>query len=305
MLTLIVYAYRIKDISDRKDGLIDFIRPQSVARRSNQEEIDSALGSEPDGPSFMTYANPNWLEASFYFRNITESNVDLRFDVEGSEPIWLSNITVHAHPDAVYRVFENGIVLANPSNHEYTFDLESITSGRKYRRLVGSFNQDPVTNNGSPVGRYVTLGPLDGLFLVSSLITSPTYESVMKSSTVTASRHLSYSLSAIDHYEIKLDEGAWINVKNNTSRFFSGLSDGMRTICVRAIDKMGNCYEDQISFIVKTSLFGEPGWIDDIEFLGGIIAALSVTSIALKKSRTIKRALGLLLHTLLKGRELL
>lgn len=42
----IVHAYRIKDLNDRKDGLIDFIPSQSIARRSNQEEIDKAFGDE-------------------------------------------------------------------------------------------------------------------------------------------------------------------------------------------------------------------------------------------------------------------
>lgn len=46
----IVHAYRIKDITTRTDGKIDFIRPQSVARRSNQEEIDLALDSIKVGP---------------------------------------------------------------------------------------------------------------------------------------------------------------------------------------------------------------------------------------------------------------
>lgn len=46
----ILYAYRVKDITNRKDGLIDYIRPQSIARRSNQEEIDLALNAENEGP---------------------------------------------------------------------------------------------------------------------------------------------------------------------------------------------------------------------------------------------------------------
>jgi len=46
----IIYAYRIRDISDRDDGKIDFIPPQSIARRSTQEEIDIAFGSEDVGP---------------------------------------------------------------------------------------------------------------------------------------------------------------------------------------------------------------------------------------------------------------
>jgi len=60
----IVYAYRVSDVTKRTDGLIDFIRPQSLARRSNQEEIDMALGSEPEGPPVFLatlYAGKNQL----------------------------------------------------------------------------------------------------------------------------------------------------------------------------------------------------------------------------------------------------
>lgn len=50
----IVYAYRIKDISDRTDGLIDFIPSQSIARRSNQNEIDIAFGNKSNtGPTIF------------------------------------------------------------------------------------------------------------------------------------------------------------------------------------------------------------------------------------------------------------
>jgi len=60
----IVYAYRIEDVSKRTDGLIDFIRPQSLARRSSQEEIELALGSESTGPTVFlatVYAGKNQL----------------------------------------------------------------------------------------------------------------------------------------------------------------------------------------------------------------------------------------------------
>ncbi|MEM0342759.1 MAG: ATP-binding protein [Thermoplasmata archaeon] len=46
----VVTAYRVKDISTRTDGLIDFIPPQSLARKSTQEEVDAALGSREKGP---------------------------------------------------------------------------------------------------------------------------------------------------------------------------------------------------------------------------------------------------------------
>lgn len=46
----IITAYRVKDLTTRSDGLIDYIRPQLLARRSNQEEIDHAFGDIKKGP---------------------------------------------------------------------------------------------------------------------------------------------------------------------------------------------------------------------------------------------------------------
>lgn len=45
----ILVAYRVYDHSTRCDGLIDYIKPQSVARLSNQEEIDLAMGNRDGG----------------------------------------------------------------------------------------------------------------------------------------------------------------------------------------------------------------------------------------------------------------
>ncbi len=46
----VIVAYRVRDLTKRSDGYVDFIRPQSVARRSNQEEIDLAVGGTKQGP---------------------------------------------------------------------------------------------------------------------------------------------------------------------------------------------------------------------------------------------------------------
>ena len=46
----VISAYRVKNISNRTDGKIDFIHPQTIARRSTQEEVDLALGGLKDGP---------------------------------------------------------------------------------------------------------------------------------------------------------------------------------------------------------------------------------------------------------------
>ena len=49
----IIHGIRIGDIPERTDGFIDFIRPQSLARRSSQEEIDSVLGLKNTGPALF------------------------------------------------------------------------------------------------------------------------------------------------------------------------------------------------------------------------------------------------------------
>ncbi len=45
-----IIAYRIKDLSNRDDGLVDFIHPLAIARLSTQQEVDLALDSVEKGP---------------------------------------------------------------------------------------------------------------------------------------------------------------------------------------------------------------------------------------------------------------
>ena len=135
--------------------------PDEVARRMT---VSVSTGAKPKSNAIFVNTRP--FAPRLYFRNVQGPKVGLRFEVEGAAPIWLSKITTHAHADATYRLFENGLVLANPSDGPYEFDLRQIAPGVRYRRLRGSSQQDPETNNGQVVGDTVTLMPRDGLFLV-------------------------------------------------------------------------------------------------------------------------------------------
>jgi len=117
---------------------------------------------------FMTWSNSDWFQAGFYFDSVTSRSVDLEFEVEGAEELWLRDLSVHASPDVIYREFDNGLVLANPSLREYEFDLGELFPGQKFRRLRGSLHQDTAANDGSPVDQKVKLSSKDGLFLVRS-----------------------------------------------------------------------------------------------------------------------------------------
>lgn len=47
----VVYAYPIKDLNQRSDGLINYIQPLMEARRSNQDEINIAMGQSQETPN--------------------------------------------------------------------------------------------------------------------------------------------------------------------------------------------------------------------------------------------------------------
>ncbi len=115
---------------------------------------------------FMTWVNQKRFTSGFYFSQIESRTIDLEFRIEGLEPVWISKLTVHAHPDAIYREFENGVALVNPGRRSYVFDLDALFPGQAFRRIKGSPLQDPKTNDGSPVRGSVTLQDRDGLFLV-------------------------------------------------------------------------------------------------------------------------------------------
>jgi hypothetical protein len=114
----------------------------------------------------MTWANGEWFESGFYFRNLGPRTVDLTFEFEGGEPVYLDRLTAHAAADAIARDYERGVVLANPSTGPFTFDVAGLFPNAKLRRFQGSPDQDPKHNDGSAVGATVTVGPRDALFLV-------------------------------------------------------------------------------------------------------------------------------------------
>ena len=116
--------------------------------------------------TLMTWANERSFTSYFYFRGIKSRSVDLDFRIEGAEPVTVEKVTAHASPDAMCRRFENGIVLANAGLKPYTFDLQALSPGVRYRRLQGSPGQDLHTNNGSLVTGRVTLEERDALFLI-------------------------------------------------------------------------------------------------------------------------------------------
>ncbi len=113
----------------------------------------------------MSWVNNKWFHATFYLRDIKGNSTSLQFEVESGERIWMKDLTIHAYPDVAYRVFENGLVLVNPSLKQYSFDLTKISPSIKYSRIKASAAGDSKTNNGQAVRGSVIVNEREGLFL--------------------------------------------------------------------------------------------------------------------------------------------
>ncbi len=164
-----VLRFRIEDIPCRTGEDILLRMTVAASPRSGwPEAIPRRLTVRPKGSQhepLATFVSGRPFTATFSFRNMPRERTTLQVEIEGRQELTLHKVEAYAHADAGYRVFENGIVLANPSDKPYPFDLTGIAPRREYVRLVGSSRQDPTTNDGRRVGETVTLGPRDGLFL--------------------------------------------------------------------------------------------------------------------------------------------
>jgi len=118
------------------------------------------------------------------------------------------------------------------------------------------------------------------------LITSPSPGYQIRSSQVAITWAGSDETSGISHYEIKLNDGAWINVGTNTTHTFTELGDGGHTIDVKANDAAGNSKLDTINFTVNTSPLLGPGYIEETAITTTIIiAAIGITLYILKSKK--------------------
>jgi hypothetical protein len=112
-------------------------------------------------------------------------------------------------------------------------------------------------------------------------ITSPTNGTVIKSSSVLVTWTGSDADTGIDHYEVKLDDGSWLDVDTDTSHTFNGVSDGSHTVRVKAVDGGDNSRIKLVNFTVNTSLLLGPGWMDDILIFAVIIIVIVLVVIAI------------------------
>lgn len=122
--------------------------------------------------NIMSWANSKDFEAGFYFYDIIPGiDIRLEFEIEGIGEIEFKNLSAYAFPDIIYREYEGGIIIANPSQiAEFTFDLGKHLPGKNFRRIKATINQDPEVNTGKPVeDGEIAISTYDAVFLIRDM----------------------------------------------------------------------------------------------------------------------------------------
>lgn len=144
--------FQIRALSD---GGFNNTDPRAIHFRESPDIERSELG-------FCIVGN-EWFDCGLYVRGSEVDHIDLHFNVEGDLPIEIGNFKVHAYPDVMYREFDNGVVIGNPSDAPVEFSLDEAFPGQKLEKLKGQYH--PIFNDGSPVSGVIQLGALDAIFL--------------------------------------------------------------------------------------------------------------------------------------------
>jgi len=127
---------------------------------------------------------------------------------------------------------------------------------------------------GNAVVNTVSFVADSGLPQVS--ITGPEMNSKISKDTVVITWTGSDLVSGIDHYEVQITGGQWVNVGTATSYEFTNLDDAWYGVTVKAVDKAGNAATSTVGFGIYTSIWSQNGPYHGIPLyalVAGIIVA--------------------------------
>ncbi|RLG81477.1 MAG: hypothetical protein DRO09_01950, partial [Thermoprotei archaeon] len=140
-----------------------------------------------------------------------------------------------------YEVYVNGVWTNVGTSTSYTIDTSSMSDGT-YVVYIRAFD------NAGHATQSIVLLIVDRT-PPSLNVLYPEDDDVIASNTVVISWEATDGIG-VDHYEISIDGGSWINIGRETSHTASGLLEGSHTIYIRAYDVSGNYVEVSVGIIV-------------------------------------------------------
>jgi hypothetical protein len=117
----------------------------------------------------MFAGNGSYMPNIIFFNHLgTGDTVQIEFDFEGCGYVCLRNTGLYNAAPVLVREFDNGLVVANPSDYEVPLSLNA-----EYRHLTAQpdawkVDYDQTVNNGALVTNPVVISARDGLFLLKT-----------------------------------------------------------------------------------------------------------------------------------------
>jgi hypothetical protein len=270
---------------------------------------------------FSDFSNGDPLTARAYYLdmsgmasgavNVTQGyaqlNITLSIDMTPPTAPVISSST-HLNQESWYSDNDPGFQWTTPydlsgiAGYSYSIDhlsatvpdeiVDTTSNSKSYADLVDGtwyFHVRAVDNadNWGAAGHYKV--NMDTAFPFAH-ISAPAEGQTVGSSDVTVSWSGSDEVSGIDHYEIKLDSGDWINKGTSTSHAFNGVSDGSHIVYVKVMDKAGNPMDYPRNFAVVTIGAPIPLWL--ILTIALVVVGVTViaTLVAWRKRRIEERS---------------
>ena len=143
-------------------------------------------------------------------------------------------------------VWLNGSLVASLSGSATEYPLHNLQLGW-YNATVVAF--DAAGNSGRDTVWFEVTADTSPPFIQ---ILKPEDGAIFNKSTVVVEWTSSDNVR-IDHFELSLDNGPWVNIGTQASYSLTELTDGSHEVTVRAFDTSGNVDEDSVSFTIDTT----------------------------------------------------
>ena len=169
------------------------------------------------------------------FSQATSVNVNITVENKGDKTAYNINVTLYMNNK---KVDSKIIDVMNPGDKEsITMQIDIAEEGKyvlKATVTTESFYDESESDNTASINVF-----LDKTF-PHITIKSPQNNSYIGTTKITISWSGEDALSGIDHYEIRIDGGNWIDKGTQTSHTLENLTEGKHTVEIKAVDKAGN-----------------------------------------------------------------
>lgn len=126
-----------------------------------------------------------------------------------------------------------------------------LTDGDGEKTVYVSFRLNSTSLSSDVSSSNITLDTTPPML---SLITPSSNLTETNSSTLQVEWTATDAGSGLNHTEIALDKGTWIDVGTNTTQVFTGLNNGAHTLDIKPTDNVGNYQTGSISFTVNIAV---------------------------------------------------